>query len=176
MMETIDRLITRVEKTVLVLSCICQFGIMMIVTADVVMRYLFSAPFGWSYDLISMYLATILFFAAVSDTFRRGSHVKIELFDKLGSIRTRAALEVLGFLSALVLFYIMFAVSLEDGVKSLLGGDVISGAIAWPTWIPYLVASFGFGLLTIRILFTVGERIDVIVTGRPMCRPVEHLE
>lgn len=175
-MEKIDRFISRVERTVLMLSCVCLFGIMMIVTIDVVMRYLFSAPLSWSYDLISLYLATLLFFAAVSDTFRRGSHVKIELFDKLGSTRVRAAFEAFGFLSALVLFYIMFEVSLEDGVESLMDGDVISGAIAWPTWIPYLVASCGFGLLAIRILFTIAERIKVIVTGQAISRPVEHLE
>lgn len=176
MMEKIDHVITTVEKSILTLSCICLFGIMIIVTVDVVMRYLFSSPLGWSYDLISLYLATLLFFAAVSDTFRRGSHVKIELFDKLGSVRVRAVLEAIGFLSALVLFYIMFQVSLEDGVNSFLGGDVISGAIAWPTWLQYLFASFGFGLLSIRILFTIAERIQVVVTGVSLSRAVEHLE
>lgn len=176
MMEKIDRLISFVERTVLTLSCVCLFGILMIVTIDVMMRYLFASPLSWSYDMISMYLATLLFFAAVSDTFRRGSHVKIELFDKLGSIRVRAAFEAVGFISALVMFYIMFEVSLEDAVKSLLGGDVISGAIAWPTWIPYMVASVGFGLLAIRILFTIAERIQTIVTGTPNTRPVENLE
>lgn len=176
MMEKIDRLIAQVERTVIILSCVCLLGIMLIVTVDVMMRYLFASPLGWSYDLISLYLATLLFFAAVSDTFRRGSHVKIELFDKLGSIRVRAALETIGFLSALTLFYIMFEVSLEDGVKSFLGGDVLSGAIAWPTWIPYIIASVGFGLLSIRILFTVAERVQVFVTGQAISRAVEHLE
>ena len=88
----------------------------------------------------------------------------------------RAAFEVIGFISALVMFYVMFEVSLEDAVKSLFGGDVISGAIAWPTWIPYMMASCGFGLLAIRIVFTIAERIQVIVTGQPIFRSVENLE
>ncbi|WP_339635939.1 TRAP transporter small permease [uncultured Sneathiella sp.] len=176
MMEKIDRLISLVERAVLTLSCVCLFGIMIIVTVDVILRYLFSSPLSWSYDLISMYLATLLFFAAVSDSFRRGSHVRIELFNKFGSTRVRAAFEVIGFISALVMFYVMFEVSLEDAVKSLFGGDVISGAIAWPTWIPYMMASCGFGLLAIRIVFTIAERIQVIVTGQPIFRSVENLE
>ena len=173
MMEKIDRLISFVERTVLVLSCTCLFGIMMIITIDVLMRYLFSAPLGWSYDLISLYLTTVLFFAALSDAFRRGSHVKIELFDKLGSRRFRAAVEAIGFLTALVLFFVMFDVNLVDGVNSLVAGDVIGGAIPWPTWIPYIVASFGFGLLSIRIMFTIAQRIQTIVTGREPALPVE---
>ncbi|WP_340151378.1 TRAP transporter small permease [uncultured Sneathiella sp.] len=176
MMEKIDRLITFVERAVLTLSCVCLFGIMIIVTVDVMMRYLFASPLSWSYDLISLYLATLLFFAAVSDTFRRGSHVKIELFDKLGSTRMRATFEAIGYSSALIMFCIMFEVSLDDAVKSLLGGDVISGAIAWPTWIPYMIASVGFGLLAIRILFTIAERIQTIVTGQASPRTVENLE
>ena len=88
----------------------------------------------------------------------------------------RAAFETIGYSSALIMFCIMFEVSLDDAVKSLLGGDVISGAIAWPTWIPYMIASVGFGLLATRILFTIAERIQTIVTGHAGARQIENLE
>jgi TRAP-type C4-dicarboxylate transport system permease small subunit len=175
-MQKIDKVITLVEKAVISLSGVCLTAIMLIVTVDVVMRYLFASPLSWSFDLISMYLATLLFFAAVSDTFRRGSHVKIDLFDKLGSVRIRAVMESIGYIGALVLFFIMFRVSWEDGIKSLMAGDVIAGAIPWPTWIPYIIAAIGYGLLTVRILFTVYERIRVVITGVASERVVEHLE
>lgn len=175
-MEKIDKVVTFVEKAVISLSGVCLMAIMLIVTVDVVMRYLFASPISWSFDLISLYLATLLFFAAVSDTFRRGSHVKIDLFDKLGSTRVRAVMESVGFVAAFVLFFIMFRVSWEDGVKSLLARDVIAGAIPWPTWIPYIIASLGFGLLTIRVLLTIVERIKIVITGVDTKRPVEHLE
>ncbi|WP_334127555.1 TRAP transporter small permease [Sneathiella sp.] len=175
-MELLDKVITLIEKAVISLSGVCLTIIMLLITVDVVMRYVFSSPLSWSFDLISLYLATLLFFAAVSDTFRRGSHVKIDLFDKLGSVRVRAALEVIGFVSALVLFYLMFRLGVEDGIDSYVKGHVIAGAIHWPTWIPYMIVALGYGLLSLRIVVTILERIKVLITGVQIERAVEHLE
>src|SRR5690606_17458723 len=135
-MELLDKVITLIEKAVISLSGVCMTMIILLIAVDVDIRYIFTSPLSWSCDLISLYVATLLFFAAVSDTFRRGSHVKIGLFDRLGSVRVRAALEVSGFVSALVLFYLMFRLGVEDGIDSYVKGHVIAGAIHWPTWIP----------------------------------------
>src|SRR3546814_5827562 len=56
---------------------------MLVIVVDVVMRYFFSAPLSWSYDLIGMYLVTLVFFLALADTFRRGGHIKVDLFENL---------------------------------------------------------------------------------------------
>lgn len=175
-MEMMDRVITLIEKAVISLSGVCLTIIMLLITIDVVMRYVFSSPLSWSYDLISLYLATLLFFAAVSDTFRRGSHVKIDLFDRFGSVRMRAVMEIIGFVAALVLFFMMFRLGLEDGIENFVKGNVIAGAIHWPTWIPYIVAAVGYGLLSLRIIISILERVKVLITGIPLNRTVEHLD
>lgn len=175
-MELLDKVITLIEKAVISLSGVCLTIIMLLITVDVVMRYVFSSPLSWSFDLISLYLATLLFFAAVSDTFRRGSHVKIDLFDKVGSVRIRAAMETIGFVASLLLFFLMFKLGIEDGIDSFTKGHVIAGAIHWPTWIPYIVAAMGYGLLSIRIVVSILERVKVMITGMPMVHVVEHLD
>ena len=51
-----------VERFAIRLALVMLFAVMMIVAADVFMRYVFNAPFSWAYDLISLYLMAGAFF------------------------------------------------------------------------------------------------------------------
>ena len=53
-MELLDKVITLIEKAVISLSGVCLTIIMLLITVDVVMRYVFSSPLSWSFDLISL--------------------------------------------------------------------------------------------------------------------------
>src|SRR3546814_8206686 len=89
--------------------------IMLVIVVDVVMRYFFSAPLSWSYDLIGMYLVTLVFFLALADTFRRGGHIKVDLFENLRRTKFFAVAEILGYCASLVFFALILKQMLESG-------------------------------------------------------------
>lgn len=181
-MSRLDRLIESVEKAFLYLTGLGLMFIMLVIVVDVVMRYFFSAPLSWSYDLIGMYLVTLVFFLALADTFRRGGHIKVDLFETLRATRLFAAGEILGYCMALVFFALILKQMIESGVEGMLAGDVVDGAIPWPTWPPYLIAALGVALLMVRVSLNVIRRVAALATGRVFEQEggkhlhVEHVE
>lgn len=165
-MLVLDRLTTAVEKAFLYLTGLGLMAIMLVIVVDVVMRYLFSAPLSWSYDLIGMYLVTLVFFLALADTFRRGGHIKVDLFESLRGNRLFAAAEILCYCTALVFFALILKQMVESGVEGMLAGDVVDGAIPWPTWPPYLMAALGVALLMIRVTLNTIRRTAALAAGR----------
>lgn len=181
-MLILDRWAAAVEKAFLYLTGLGLMFIMLVIVVDVVMRYFFSAPLSWSYDMIGMYLVTLVFFLALADTFRRGGHIKVDLFENLRRTRLFAVAEILGYCASLVFFALILKQMLESGVEGMLAGDVVDGAIPWPTWPPYLLAALGVALLMIRIALNVIGRLAALAAGQVYAQEggsqhhVEHVE
>lgn len=165
-MIKLDRLITAVEKAFLYLTGAGLLAIMLVIVVDVVMRYFFSSPLSWSYDLISIYLVTLVFFLALADTFRRGGHIKVDLFEALRGSRLLAVAELAGYCMAILFFAMILQQMIATGVEGLLANDVLDGAIPWPTWPPYLLGGLGVGLLILRLVLNTIARIAALAAGR----------
>jgi TRAP-type C4-dicarboxylate transport system permease small subunit len=142
-----------------------MFAIMVIVFADVAMRYLLNSPLAWSYDLISLYLMVAVFFLALSATQRDGHHVRVDILLVRCRPRVRHAMELLGnALTAVV----MFAIVVQGSFKvrdSWQGDAVVAGAIPWPTWATAVFVPIGAGLLLLRLLFSLWSLAAAIADG-----------
>ena len=57
-----DGIIAGIERLYRLVAATCLAAIMLIVAADVLLRYLFNAPLSWAFDLISLYLMAGVFF------------------------------------------------------------------------------------------------------------------
>ena len=161
-----DKWVRVLEKAFLCLSGVGLLTIMIVIVIDVVMRYLFSSPLSWSYDLVSLYLVTLVFFMALADTFRRGAHIKVDLFERLRGTRTLAVAELAGYLLALVFFALIMQQMASAGLEAFVANDVLDGAIAWPTWPPYAVGTIGVALLILRLLISMAGRVAALLAGR----------
>lgn len=172
-MKTIERC----SRGLRVVENACMYGaaagmvaIMMIVVVDVVLRYVFSAPLSWSYDVVSMYLVSFVIFLALAESFRRGVHIKVDMIQRLRGTRFLAAAELLGYSASLLLFGLILHLLVSQGVQGMIARDVVDGAIPWPTWPPYLIAALGTGLLWLRMLLSLSLRLIGFASGRP-CDP-----
>lgn len=163
--ERVSRGLRRVEDACMYGAATGLFAIMMIVVVDVVLRYVFSAPLSWSYDAVSMYLVSFSIFLALSESFRRGIHIKVDLIQRLRGTRLLAASELLGYAASIALFGLILYLLVSQGLEALLAGDVVDGAIPWPTWPPFAVAALGTGLLCLRMLLSLIRRAIAFVTG-----------
>lgn len=165
-MIRLDRLVNVIEKAFLCLTGAGLLVIMLVIVVDVVMRYILSSPLSWSYDLISMYLVTLVFFLALADTFRRGGHIKVDLFERLRGTRLLAFAEILSYCAALIFFSLILDRMMESGLEAFLANDVVDGAIPWPTWPPYLFAGLGVGLLIVRVALNLVGRFLALRAGQ----------
>jgi TRAP-type C4-dicarboxylate transport system permease small subunit len=165
----VARWLQRLEDWLAIGSAVAVFLIMLIVVADVALRYLMNAPLPWSFDLISIYLMGAAFFLALSQTLRLSHHVNVDLAYERFPLVVRRLLKLIGWGLAAALFGWIAWLAAATAFDRYTKGDVIVGAYTWPTWIPAAIAALGFGAMVVRLVLGVmvlaarlaGGRIDV---------------
>jgi TRAP-type C4-dicarboxylate transport system permease small subunit len=166
--------IGRIEAFLALIASIVLFVIMGVVASDVAMRYVFSHPFGWSYDLVSLYLSLALFYFCLSRTYAAHAHVGVDILHYYVSARTRRVFALLSCLVSAPLFAAIAIVTLRRAVAAFAARDVIEGAIEWPTWAYIGLAPLGTALLTLRLLVD-GVAHAVVLGGGPELVPLPPL-
>ncbi len=150
-MDTLRTLVTRAERAASVLAALTLLAVLAVVACDVLLRYAFARPLTWSYDLISMYLMPAGFFFAASNTFREGHHVAVDVFAQRMPRRARRAAALLGCLLVIPVFGAIAWLSARTALHAWRNAEVVSGAVAWPTWPPAAVCAAGLALLVVRL-------------------------
>lgn len=158
----------RLEYGASTAAALALFSIMLIVFADVLLRYLFNSPLSWSYDLISLYLMGAAFFFALSETLRRNHHVSVDILYLRLSLRARQLWKLLGWSLSFALFAGIFVLAVRTSWSRWTGDNVVAGAIPWPTWIPAAIAAAGFLLLLARLALGVLALALALVASRPL--------
>ena len=158
-----NKFISCLEDILVNIAAASLFLIMMVVAADVFLRYMFNAPLAWSYDLISMYLMVILFFFALSNTLRVDAHIAVDILHIKIQPRTRHACLAIGYWLALGVFLLVLERSLIETWSSFINNEVSDGLIAWPIWLSWISVPIGVDLLLLRIIFrAIGHSLSVI--------------
>jgi TRAP-type C4-dicarboxylate transport system permease small subunit len=151
-MTRISRILRQAEKAATYGGCLCLFALMVVATADVAARYFFSRPFFWTYDVVTLYLTPALFFLVLSDSFRSGSQVNVDvLYSRLPRGAQRASDTLWSILAAIVFALIAYAGAVRAWA-AFANGDVTVGIVPWPTWPSVALVPLGAGMLLIRLL------------------------
>lgn len=132
--------------------------IAVIVTYEVVVRYLFNTPTTWVQES-SVYLWMGVGFLGAACALKHNSHFAITIFiDKL-SARNRRRMQIttntIGFAYSLVFVYqgylqAKFAYDLDD---------ISTGLMATPLWIPWMTIPVGGILLALQFVSKIAEEI-----------------
>lgn len=146
------RTLTALEHASMLLAGACFVAVAVITGCDVAMRYVFDAPFDWSYVLISQYLMVVMLFLALGATQRVGQNIGVDILTRRLPERLRAALAAICLL--LMVGYVWLIVQSGWGVfaDAWSSGDVLAGAIPWPRWPALLLVPLGCFLLLFRLL------------------------
>ncbi|MCF8490959.1 MAG: TRAP transporter small permease [Rhodospirillum sp.] len=156
-MERLLRPLRMIERAFVACGCVLLFLLMLTVAADVFLRYGLNSPFGWTYDVVSLYLMPGIFFLLLSDSFRGGAQVRVDILRDGFPRRARAAADALGYLCALVVFGVIGARTFGRGWGALMGGDAIAGPIPWPMWPSIMLVPLGCAMLSVRLVIaTIG--------------------
>ncbi len=166
MIDALDRALTRLEDTLLLVSCLCVLCIVCITTSDVAARGLFNAPFAWSHDLITQYLLVAMFFLSLPYVTRIGGHMALDfLARKVRNPMQRTSLLLLGEMLAFLLIAGFIVGAWEMVVDAFQGGDLLQGDLAWPTWPSRLLGPIGALVLELRLLLRIVQATQALMRG-----------
>lgn len=167
-MNALQSALRLVERAATWMAAAVMFTIMVIVAADVFMRYVFNSPFGWAYDLISLYLMAAVFFLVLSHAYLVGAHVSVDILQQALRPGPYRVTEVITTAVSFVVFVLIAWVGWHRMVDAIEQGDVLAGAIPWPTWPALALVPFGCGLLAIRLAIDFVGHLGSLITGREL--------
>ncbi|MDB5512635.1 MAG: transporter small permease [Enterovirga sp.] len=173
-MKILHSVIALVERIATWIAAATMFAIMIIVSADVFMRYVFNSPLGWAYDIISLYLMAAVFFLVLSHAYQAGAHVSVDILQQRLPATPFRITEVITTGASLVVFLVITWVGWRRMTDSFLEGDVVAGAIPWPTWPALALVPFGCGLLALRLAIAFVGHLGSLATGRDLVPIVRH--
>ncbi|MFT7026867.1 MAG: TRAP-type C4-dicarboxylate transport system permease small subunit [Paracoccaceae bacterium] len=140
-------------------------AITMLVSAQVCLNIL--ARIGgpdWSYtipsyaDFAGFLLAAATFFA-LAHTLRAGGHIRVNLAVQAAPPAVRWALELAALTLGVAVAGTATWFCIDLVAESLRYGDMSTGIVAVPLWIPQLPMVIGLALLTVALLHTLAEAI-----------------
>lgn len=154
-----------------ILAAIFLAAVGLLTLAQILGRLLgFLVPSGAEFAGFAMAAST---FFALAWTLRRGSHIRVSLFVQKLQPRYRNAIEIWCLLIAAVIVGLLAYSTVLMVWDSYDFGDLSSGLVAIPLWIPQVAMALGVILLEIAIL----EQMVLVLRGRePTYRRHEDAE
>lgn len=154
----VERIVTGIEDAFAVLASLALGAMLLVMAAEVLMRYVFSTPLGWTVGFVQDYLMVAVFFLGLSCSYRAGAHVSIDFVYERCGPRGRLAMSLIGQVLSFALFALVFVtgVAATSGAWSL--GEIPppgGGALSWPSWTSHVFVPLGAGVLLLRLAATV---------------------
>lgn len=156
------------ETALVFLSGVALAVIMVVVVADVTMRYVLRSPLGWSYDLIGTYLMVCAFFFALSDTLNHHGHIAVDIFSPRLPRRFVHTALTIGYGAAALLLAMITWQAWHRTSAAWNANNLISATVPWPTWPSYFMVVVGSALITLRCLLRAVTHAASVVTGREL--------
>jgi len=174
-MPRVSRALARLEHALMHVSAGAMIAVMLVVVADVVMRYFFSHPLIFAYDLISMYLVVLVFFFALPGTLHLHGHIAIDFFQPFLPARLRFAGEAIGYAAGTV---VLALIAWKLGGRAwiaFVNEEVTATTIPWPIWLSELPAAIGSALIALRCAYRcVGHVLSMIAGHAVVEVPPPH--
>lgn len=163
LLHRLDAALARAEAATAVIAGAVIFGLMLLVTAEVVLRRLFNAPIPGQQDI------TILSMAAfgvlcISFCYRHAGHISMDLLVTALRGRPRWILQLLITVLVLMTVTAVWPGTWTHFLRAYSIGDTTFG-IGLPTWPSKLAAPVGLGILWLRLI------LEVWIYGRLIVNP-----
>lgn len=150
--RTLVHIQSGLEQVLFWLSGMALVAMMLLVSADVLARYLFNAPLAFQFELTTNYLMVIVATLALPWCERRGAFIRLSVVSSLLNVRATNGLRAF---NALLAAIILLAIAWFAGVRTLekyLAGDAEFGVIDWPVWLSLIWVPIGCFMLALRLL------------------------
>lgn len=159
-------MLARAERLLGAIGVACLLSVMGIVFCDVGARYLWNAPFPWSYELIGMYLMPAMFYFSLSDTLASDHHIAVDLLRARMPAPLVRVIEVAGCAASGILFFAIASLFFESSLLKFRSAEVVMGVVNWPSWPPDAIVALGSLVIALRLLGRAVGHAASLATGR----------
>ena len=140
-------------------------AMMLTISFDVAMRYLFNAPTTWSFE-VNRYMLIMVVFMGGPWTLTAGGHVSVDLFTESMDSKKRVLLDIVTSIRACI-YMLMFTWesvvftwdAWENAIRS-------TEYLAWPLWPIRIFLVIGGGLLSIQYMIKITEDTVKLKTSK----------
>jgi len=133
------------------LSAIIIIGMSIIITYEVVMRYVFNAPTNWVTEYSGYAVVAASFFGAAY-CFQKGKHIIVDVFTTRFSKKTSVCLEFVTLLWSAGFLGILSHSAINMIILSYRIREMSPSILQVPLWIPGLAVAIGAILLTLQVI------------------------
>jgi C4-dicarboxylate transporter, DctQ subunit len=141
--------------------------IVLLISYDVTMRYLFNQP-QLFVDELASFLEVLVIFGGAAYTFRLGGHVRVDLVTGILSHHARAWLRVATLALGVTFLVLVVWVTTHSAITAASYGRV-SAVMLYPLWLPMLIIPAGLALMALAMLATLVRQVRAAV-GPPAGR------
>ena len=159
------RFIHRLSFGLMVIAGVMMCLMMMHISADVLLKYMFNRPLTGTVELVQYYYMIGAVYLPLAFVQLRNRHISVELlFDRLPDWGQRAA-DGCALACAAIFFGILAYQSLLDAVSAWQIGEIIMGSATIPIWPSRFFLPISFSLVC---LVSLVRLIDEVFLGRPV--------
>lgn len=135
------------------LGTLCLMAMIIHVTLDVTLRYLFNAPLVGTIMFVSVFYMVAVAFVPLAQAEQNDAQISVEVVTELMPLRVQGWLSVVSLIvSGIVFAGMALRTWLEAMTKFRLGSYVIESGVMIPTWPSYFFLPVGFGLATLVVV------------------------
>lgn len=158
------------ERAVMWLSGLALTAMAFMITADVILRYVFNAPLPASVE-ISQLLEPYIIFLPMAYTFALGRHVQVTVLTMQLSNATQRMLQVFVLLVDTLFFVLVTWFAWKEFYGSFMVNEIMLAAIRLPWWVGKFAMPLGMALVVVECLL---QAACVIRRTEAICRVDEH--
>jgi C4-dicarboxylate transporter, DctM subunit len=145
------KILSRVERYGAIISGIFVLIMMVMTTADVLLRYIFNSPIPGNYELQPLLLVGVVFLAAASIQAKR-SHIALDLVTSRLSKPNQLSIQLFSDLIFLIFAGLICWQYVLATQSAWVTKDYYWGLVKFPLWPPYLIITLGTGILSLRLI------------------------
>lgn len=165
-MDTVEKLLLSIEKALLWVASASIAILMLLTTADSLMRYVFNAPITGAYEISEKYLMTFGVFLAFSYAYRGDVFIRVSfLVDRLPRPVKLFLDHVAQVATALYCLFFAYS-SLDQAIRGMNEGATLS-ALPIPLAPSYFMVPIGFAAMAILVIYDIGK----VKTGQSRLLP-----
>lgn len=159
-------LLEMIDRVLVIIAATTTIAVMVIVTCDVAMRYLFVRPIVWAYDVVSLYMMATLFFLALPYSLRQHTHISVDVLVHRIPVRIRHAIEAFGYAVTTIILGILVWFTIDRLIQGYLNHEIVDGAVSLPAWIAQVPVLIGTAVLTLHCVIRFGLHAASIFTAK----------
>jgi TRAP-type C4-dicarboxylate transport system permease small subunit len=149
--------IGRAARVAGLLAGFATLAIVLLISYDVTMRYLFNQP-QLFVDELASFLEVVVVFGGAAYTFRLGGHVRVDLVTGLTPRPVRAWLRVATLALGVAFLALVVWVTTHSAITAASYGRV-SAVMLYPLWLPMLIIPAGLALMALAMLVTLVRQV-----------------